>query len=202
MFKLSAILIAFGLFQVAFSDKVKVDVYFEALCPDSKDFIVNQLMPLYDNPDFKDRLDITLVPFGKASFKEVNGELQFTCQHGVNECISNTYLSCSLKMYSLDQSLRYTNCIMKETLPQDHLETCANKLSLNYGDLKACKEDQSKGPQYLKENGNKTFSLKPKLVFVPSVVINGKFERKEIPEILGDFKKVVCSKLQDKPKSC
>lgn len=36
-------------------------------------------------------------------------------------------------MYSLDQSLRYTNCIMKETLPQDHLETvCIDNKIFNY----------------------------------------------------------------------
>jgi len=202
MIKIAFIL--FLAFQASWAaDKVKVDVYFEALCPDSKDFMVNQLFPLYMDPEFRDRLDITLVPFGKASFKEANGKLEFTCQHGPNECISNTFLSCSIKMNTFDQALKYTNCIMSEKMPAEHLESCANKLSLNYAELMACKEDQSKGPQYLKENGNKTFALKPKMVFVPTVVVNDKFERKLIPEILGDFKKFVCARMEgSKPKSC
>lgn len=39
-------------------------VLYESLCPDSVGFMQRQLAPNYN--DFKDVIDITLVPFGKS----------------------------------------------------------------------------------------------------------------------------------------
>lgn len=46
------------------TEKVKVSVYYEALCPDSKFFITYQLVPVFG--ELKDFLIIDLVPYGKA----------------------------------------------------------------------------------------------------------------------------------------
>lgn len=48
-----------------FPIQVKVDIYYESLCPDSVRFISQQLQPLYNN--FKKHLDITFIPFGKSN---------------------------------------------------------------------------------------------------------------------------------------
>lgn len=48
-----------------FSIQVKIDIYYESLCPDSVRFISQQLYPLYSN--FKKHLDITFIPFGKSN---------------------------------------------------------------------------------------------------------------------------------------
>lgn len=45
--------------------QVKVDVYYESLCPDSIGFIAEQLKPIYK--ELKNHLDVTFVPFGKSS---------------------------------------------------------------------------------------------------------------------------------------
>lgn len=45
-------------------EKVKVTVYYEALCPDSKFFITYQLVPVFEK--LKDSLLLDLVPYGKA----------------------------------------------------------------------------------------------------------------------------------------
>lgn len=45
-------------------DKVKVRVYYEALCPDSKFFFAKHLGPVTEK--LLDFLDITLIPYGKA----------------------------------------------------------------------------------------------------------------------------------------
>jgi len=199
MFKTTVIVLV--LLQIVLADRLKVDIYFEALCPDSQDLVKQQLFPFYTKEtEIRALLDINLIPFGKASYKlNENGTLEFTCQHRENECLANMYLACSLKMYTLDQSMKYTHCIMSQSDAHNHLERCANELSLSYSDLKTCQEDKKRGPQYLKELGDKTGKLK----FVPTVRVNNvPWQFKHVREYMGDFKKYICSRFVYKPKSC
>ena len=48
--------------------KVKVDVYYETLCPDSIGFLIRQLIPSYDT--MKEMMQLNLIPFGKAEVSE------------------------------------------------------------------------------------------------------------------------------------
>lgn len=54
--------------------KVTVDVYFEALCPDSHNFIINQLYPSWE--DIKDYVHIRFIPFGKSTVS-VNSRVRY-----------------------------------------------------------------------------------------------------------------------------
>ena len=67
---------------------VKINVYYESLCPDSKEFITQQLGPVYQK--FKKYLEVELIPYGNANtswkFEESWG---FECQHGDLECLGN-----------------------------------------------------------------------------------------------------------------
>ena len=74
---------------------VKINVYYESLCPDSKNFITQQLGPVYQK--FKKYLRVELRPYGNANTtwqawrdpKKEGGRWGFECQHEKSECIGN-----------------------------------------------------------------------------------------------------------------
>ena len=55
------------------SKPVAVEVYFESLCPDSEQFIIDQLYPVYKKLLGKKIFTVELIPYGnaKASFIEI-----------------------------------------------------------------------------------------------------------------------------------
>lgn len=68
-----------------------LSVYYEALCPDSLRFIVNQLYPTYTS-DLHGKFKIDLNPFGNADIIPPSGGSHlpsFRCQHGPRECRGN-----------------------------------------------------------------------------------------------------------------
>jgi interferon gamma-inducible protein 30 len=73
---------------------VEVLVCTEALCPDSKQFVQTQLVPVFSQlgPEV---MDLQLVPFGNAHLKS-DGAVE--CQHGVGECDANVYELCAIHM--------------------------------------------------------------------------------------------------------
>lgn len=104
--KLLIIFALFGSSLSCVSHKVKIDILYESLCPDSMRFISDHLKPLYD--DFKKNLEITFYPFGKSlvsflknenllqifnedfslksTYNEDSQKVEFRCQHGPEEC--------------------------------------------------------------------------------------------------------------------
>lgn len=60
------LLILLALVALSFGQRVprvKLDIYYEALCPDTFAYM-GQLVALYN--DFRPNLDITFIPFGKG----------------------------------------------------------------------------------------------------------------------------------------
>ena len=45
----------------------EIEVYYETLCPDSKAFVSNQLQGIADHFYGKFRVDVKLIPYGKAN---------------------------------------------------------------------------------------------------------------------------------------
>ena len=72
-------------------DRVKVNVYIESKCPDSKNFVNEQLYPTYQT--LKPIINLKLVPYGNADVTISRGGrlLSYECQHGPDECWGNKY---------------------------------------------------------------------------------------------------------------
>lgn len=47
---------------------VRITVYYETLCPDSRSFFIYHLLPTYMK--LKENVQVTLIPYGKATVKQ------------------------------------------------------------------------------------------------------------------------------------
>ncbi|KAB0801136.1 hypothetical protein PPYR_05490 [Photinus pyralis] len=180
--------------------KIKVSIYYEALCSDSRNFFINQLEPMYN--DFHSYLDLDFVPYGKAKTIEKNGVITFKCQHAAVECVANKVHACSI-LHVKDQGLqlKYLSCMIKDNmLPHEIGEKCAKQLGIAYDPISECAHsDQSS--LLLKEYGIRTDAVKPAITFIPTIELD---DQQSVPlvHILKNFKKVICEKLDMKVKAC
>ncbi|XP_060809202.1 GILT-like protein 1 isoform X2 [Amyelois transitella] len=184
-------------------NKVKIAVYYESLCPDSKKFITTQLAPVWR--DFKGAVKVKLVPYGKSTHDKVNGKWQFTCHHGPEECYGNKVQSCILKDKSLadTEKMELVICLMGQSSPDKALDTCLAQLKKESeaNKLKNC-AGGDQGDNLLASYGDKTDAVFRPLSFVPTVIINEKFDQAVQDEAFKDLKSVVCRVAVNKPSVC
>ncbi|CAG9855444.1 unnamed protein product [Phyllotreta striolata] len=184
------------------NDKIKLSVYYEALCPDSRFFIAYQLLPTYKN--FQEYVNLDLIPYGKAQTIETDGQIEFQCQHDAVECFANKIHSCSIFLISDPLlQLEYISCMIKDnTIPDDAGERCAKEFEdIKYNAISEC-ANGAKGTILLKENGERTHSLKPAVTFIPTIELNGNQNLVSQALILKDLKKALCLTLKNNPSVC
>lgn len=73
--------------------KVRVEVYYEALCPYCQAFMGGALTDVLRRKDIINIVDLKLVPYGNTHIDEQG---TFHCQHGVGECMSDVIMQCTL----------------------------------------------------------------------------------------------------------
>ncbi|CAD5327733.1 unnamed protein product [Arabidopsis thaliana] len=175
------------------SDKVKLNLYYESLCPSCQNFIVHHLGKIF-NTDLHTITDLKLIPFGNA---HVSDDLTVTCQHGEEECKLNALEACAIRTWP-NQRLHYKfiRCVETNT---NAWESCVKK----YGGEKAINDcyngDLSK--ELILGYANQTLSLKPEHKYVPWMTLNGE----PLYENIGDFVDLVCKAYKGKgalPKLC
>ncbi|XP_018896140.2 GILT-like protein 1 isoform X2 [Bemisia tabaci] len=196
--------------SAATNQKIGVTVYYESLCPDSMDFIKNQLYPTYMT-DLGAYMNLTLVPFGKAKYhrEDSNGknELVFECRHGSVECDGDKAQACVIHEVKDENAvMKFIQCAMSSAskstpYPTDKCLKEAN-ITSNAEDLKNCSMSD-RGSDYLAEFGAMTTKLSPELTSVPTVYINDKLNASEQASLLSDFKSTFCNYIQGaKPEEC
>nr|XP_027205503.1 gamma-interferon-inducible lysosomal thiol reductase-like [Dermatophagoides pteronyssinus] len=153
----------------------QISLYYETLCPDSRNFFRNQLYPTYEK--LNRYMDVELVPFGNAnvSYPRHDNKPVFRCQHGPKECYGNRVQSCTIEMLkNTDLSIRFVHCMFDQ---KDWLETsqtsrrCAEQMQLDWPKISSC-ADGSEGERLLIANSLKTFNLNPEHTYVPWIVID------------------------------
>ncbi|KAH9529366.1 GILT-like protein 1 [Dermatophagoides farinae] len=175
--------------------KVKIDVYYETLCPDSIQFLLHQLVTNYDR--IKEKVDLHMYPFGKAQFFESGNSYEFYCQHGPKECRGNMIHCCVLDQNSHDISFPFIKCMEKELYglrrPDINVvsQKCANWTNIDWKYVDECASG-NRGKQLLVEAGRKTKAIKPKISFVPTIIFNEKYsDRIQNQALYGDFVKLI-----------
>ncbi|XP_046982048.1 GILT-like protein 1 [Schistocerca americana] len=166
------------------SSPVLATVYYEAKCPDSRDFVVQQLLPaVLRDPEL---VRPVLIPFGKATVTTTSSGYEFSCQHGPTECLGNKLHACGIALAeSRTLQVSYAACMMSNyTDVESASEKCAGELGLPFPTISDCANGQA-GNELLRAYGNVTSDLSPALTFVPTVTLNGL--RGNQTAVLGDF---------------
>ncbi|XP_077580425.1 gamma-interferon-inducible lysosomal thiol reductase-like [Stigmatopora nigra] len=181
-------------------EPVKMEVFYESLCPDCIMYITQVLYPTWVL--LQDILSVHLVPFGNAQESHNGTKYIFKCQHGEQECLGNTIQACLLNMS--DNAFLITFCMEASTdviaaaktcvqlyspeLSWDHLMTCVN------GDL---------GNQLMHQNAVRTNSLDPPHQFVPWLTINGEHTEDLQKKAITSLFPLICSMYKGiKPVVC
>ncbi|XP_033338466.2 gamma-interferon-inducible lysosomal thiol reductase-like protein [Megalopta genalis] len=179
--------------------KVHIEVYYEALCPDSRSFFIKQLLPTYHK--IPDNLEVELIPYGKATTIKTDHGYKFTCQHGHIECNANIIHACSIDVLKNSSSqLEYISCMIKNNLePINIMEICARKMKIDIKPILKCFIEE-KGKELLAKYGEKTNSLKPRVSFIPTITIDGNSDYQA--RILKNLLQEVCLHLKVLPEAC
>ena len=182
---------------------LSIGTYYEALCPDSRDFVVNQLNITYSRvPEI---LDLTFVPWGKAV---VGADGTITCQHGAEECWGNRLLACASAAVSseLDRVLVVSCLMYNQKVLDQNGPACLESVGLSWEKQTTCAESDQSYQQAVR-NGALTAALDPALVFVPTVTLDGsQGSPDQQNELLSDLLGTVCtvwqSRYAETPAGC
>ncbi|XP_018320625.1 GILT-like protein C02D5.2 [Agrilus planipennis] len=180
--------------------KIKLTVYYEALCSDSRNFILSQLLPTYNL--LGKYLYLELVPYGKAKTIEEGDKITFQCQHGALECVANKIHACVLdKITSSYFRLKYVACMIADNLvPEEAGERCAKDLNFSYQPISECAASE-RGNLLLKAYGIATHAVQPTISFIPTVEVDGS-QKIPLAHLLKDLKKELCQLLPINTEEC
>lgn len=180
--------------------KVQVEVYYETLCPDSRYFVLHQFYPAWEK--VSDIMDVHWKPYGKATHKYDGEKHSFFCQHGPAECMGNMVHACAIKHIKDQHKLaEYVKCMIYDNYePKSAGKKCAGKLDVNWSKIQEC-TDGKEGGELLAMHGDDTHSMRPKLSFVPTILLDGSHEQQK--DILKNFRLELCRKYKGvHPPNC
>lgn len=161
---------------------VKLAVFMESLCPDTRRFFLAQLLPT--NREIGSIMQIKIVPFGHA---RTLGNGKMICQHGPRECEGNRRMAC-IESRAKNQSelVETLGCIFKR---DQSVHDCVsnNMEGASFDEIEACtKADESY--QMMVEAEKAT----GRLGYVPHLTVNGESSDDIQDQAENDLKRFIC----------
>ncbi|KAJ1367470.1 hypothetical protein KIN20_028384 [Parelaphostrongylus tenuis] len=181
-------------------NKVSLEIYMESKCPDTSRFMHKQLMKSWSMLSNTGRIELTMIPFGKARCVATAGDdYKCTCQHGKDECILNQLMNCVIERITVpDRTVPIIDCIQGRNNLNDAMTSCvSNNALLDHQWMRDCATGPT-GRRLLAMAGARTVALKPALDFVPWIIIDG--ERNS--DAYYDLTENLCKKLKPAPDEC
>ncbi|XP_075170510.1 GILT-like protein 3 [Haematobia irritans] len=175
--------------------KLKVEVYYETLCPDSMRFIRNQLYGAMIDDSLLQYSDLVFIPYGKVGSwtdPETN-KTNLYCQHGTRECELNAMHACIVEHNTVREQLDMITCLLNGY--NTDIDMCSQQLDIDVTAAKNCKASRETN-EILKKYGNMTDSID--MTFVPSVGLGGVFDPWKQRSILHNFPRIFCRKYREK----
>ncbi|CAD5210962.1 unnamed protein product [Bursaphelenchus okinawaensis] len=158
--------------------KIKIELSFEAACPDSRGFIQRIYPRLLAQPFLYDKVDFQPIAWGLSKYEEA-GKLK--CHHGTRDCVGNRLLTCLMKHMEddLEQRDRVLYCFMsrmedKESDPTTNMYKCFQQSSNNIFSIviQPCANGlEATVSQKYDEQRTQQILKRPR--FVPYIAING-----------------------------
>ncbi|GLT92756.1 hypothetical protein SLE2022_105790 [Rubroshorea leprosula] len=159
--------------------KVNLSLYYESLCPYCRNFIINQLVKIF-NSDLISIVNVRMVPWGNAQVAESNKII--ICQHGEDECYLNTIHACAINIWpDLREHFNFIYCVENQGLHiQDNQHSqdaeaawkaCSAWLGLDQKLIEDC-YNGGYGKKLSLQYASETSNLNPQHSYVPWVTVN------------------------------
>lgn len=178
-------------------ERVKIQLYYECLCPDCRDFDTTQFKGTVIT--LGSYLDIKLYPYGNAQTVKHDGQVEFICQHGPTECYGNKLHACAIDyLKNVTAAVFYNSCMMDQSQvgrgsDDAAADVCGYSMGINSEPIKQCAKS-ARGTELLEYYGEE--SKKANFNSVPHILING-------VENSGDnFLQDVCKAFRNPPSAC
>ncbi|OMO97659.1 Gamma interferon inducible lysosomal thiol reductase GILT [Corchorus olitorius] len=165
--------------------KVNLNLYYESLCPYCRNFIVTQLVKLF-NTDLLNIVNLRLVPWGNAQVSKPNKTIICQRKHfNFIYCIENQGLHNKDGQHSNGADSVWKACSARLGMDQNLIKNCY---------------DSGYGRKLLLNYATETDNLQPKHLFVPWVTVNNQ----PLYDKYEGFINYVCNAYKDKAlvKAC
>jgi len=174
------------------NNTAKVEVYYEALCPDSLKFLNSSLREVWEDAEFRARMSLHLYPFGNGQLlpeKEVSQGYHFwhpdaqyplvLCQHGERECLGNKIQACALADLQASKHMAFLLCMVSygpSAGPELTSHACGTRLGVDMAALRVCATSR-RGHDLVVAHGKRSLNAQLNRTYVPWIMVNGKHSK-------------------------
>ncbi|KAL7014674.1 hypothetical protein ACKWTF_016054 [Chironomus riparius] len=169
------------------ASRLNMTIYIESLCKFSKEFIQQQLKPIYD--EIKEKINIKFVTFAlMEDHLNEDDTIKFKCMHGPRECELDLFQTCSLHVYRHNQTKQAEIIFCTMKFHHNHM-LCIDELQLNLPEIEKC-ANGTLGVYLALNSQREASAVVGTLGGVPAVIFNNIIDPVVAEHSLSDLKAV------------